>query len=136
MKILIDECLPAALIGTLTAMGHECETARRAGYGSKKNGELLTLAEDVWDVLLTSDRRMKYQQNMMGRKVAVVVLCAKSNRMKDLLPLMPAFAQALFFCFARSNRRGRAAVTKTSPLAAFPYFRTPFSLLPSLAASP
>jgi hypothetical protein len=38
---------------------------------------------------------MKYQQNMMGRKVAVVVLCAKSNRMKDLLPLMPAFAQAL-----------------------------------------
>ena len=96
MKILIDECLPAALIGTLTAMGHECETARRAGYDSKKNGELLTLAEDVWDVLLTSDRRMKYQQNMMGRKVAVVVLCAKSNRMKDLLPLMPAFAQALF----------------------------------------
>ena len=95
MKILIDECLPAALRGTLTAMGHECETARRAGYGSKKNGELLALAEDVWDVLLTSDRRMKYQQNMTGRNVAVVVLCAKSNRMKDLLPLMPAFAQAL-----------------------------------------
>jgi predicted nuclease of predicted toxin-antitoxin system len=95
MKILIDECLPAALRGTLTAMGHECETVRRAGYGSKKNGELLTLAEDVWDVLLTSDRRMKYQQNMMGRRVALVVLCAKSNRMEDLLPLMPAFAKAL-----------------------------------------
>jgi predicted nuclease of predicted toxin-antitoxin system len=71
MKILIDECLPAALRGTLTAMGHECETARRAGHGAKKNGELLTLAEDVWDVLLTSDRRMKYQQNMMGRKVVL-----------------------------------------------------------------
>ena len=95
MKILIDECLPAALRGTLTAMGHECETVRRAGYGAKKNGELLTLAEDEWDVLFTSDRRMKYQQNMTGRNVAVVVLCARSNRMKDLLPLMPAFAQAL-----------------------------------------
>jgi len=95
MKILIDECLPAALRGTLTAMGHLCETVRRAGYGSKKNGQLLTLAEGVWDVLLTSDRKMKYQQNMMGRRVAVLVLCAKSNRMKDLLPLMPAFAQAL-----------------------------------------
>ena len=83
------------VVSTLTAMGHECETARRAGYGSKKNGELLTLAEDVWDILLTSDRRMKYQQNMTGRKVAVVVLRAKSNRMKDLLPPMPAFAQAL-----------------------------------------
>ena len=61
MKILIDECLPAALRGTLTGMGLECETVRGAGYGSKKNGELLTLAEGVWDVLLTSDRRIKYQ---------------------------------------------------------------------------
>jgi predicted nuclease of predicted toxin-antitoxin system len=95
MKILIDECLPAALRGTLTAMGHECETVRRAGYGSKKNGELLSLAEGRWDVLLTSDRRIKYQQNMTGRSVAVVVLCAKSNRMQDLLPLIPGCAQAL-----------------------------------------
>lgn len=95
MKILIDECLPAALRGTLTAMGHECETVRRAGYGSKKNGELLSLAEGRWDVLLTSDRRIKYQQNMTGRSVAVVVLCGKSNRMQDLLPLIPGCAKAL-----------------------------------------
>jgi hypothetical protein len=45
MKILIDECLPDELKGTLTGMGHECQTVRTAGYGSKKNGELLTLAE-------------------------------------------------------------------------------------------
>ena len=95
MKILIDECLPAELRGALAAMGHECETVRRAGYGSKKNGELLTLAEGRWDVLLTSDRRVKYQQNMAGRKIAVLVLWAKTNRMKDLLPLMPACAEAL-----------------------------------------
>jgi len=95
MRILIDECLPAALRGTLTAMGHECDTVRRAGFGSKKNGELLVIAEGRWDVLLTSDRRMKHQQNMTGRKVSIVVLCAKSNRMQDLLPLMPACAQAL-----------------------------------------
>ena len=79
----------------LTTMGHECETVRRAGYGSKKNVELLSLAEGRWDVLLTSDRRMKHQQNMTGRNVSIVVLCAKSNRMQDLLPLMPACAQAL-----------------------------------------
>jgi predicted nuclease of predicted toxin-antitoxin system len=95
MKILIDECLPAALRGTLTEMGHECETVRRAGYGSKKNGELLTLSESRWDVLLTSDRRIKYQQNMTGRKVFIVVLRAKSNRMRDLMPLMTGCAQAL-----------------------------------------
>jgi len=95
MKILIDECLPAALKGTLTALGHECETVRKAGFGSEKNGELLRIAEGQWDVLLTSDRNIKYQQNMTGRNVSIIILCAKSNRMKDLLPLMPACAKAI-----------------------------------------
>jgi hypothetical protein len=78
-------------------IGHpdECETVRRAGYGAKKNGELLSLMEERWDVLLTNDRNIKYQQNMSGRNVSIVILCAKSNRIKDLLPLVPACAQAL-----------------------------------------
>ena len=95
MKILIDECLPAELRGTLTALDHECVTVRKAEFGSKRNGELLRLAEGQWDVLLTSDRNIKYQQNMMGRNVSIVILCAKSIRMKDLLPLMSACAQVL-----------------------------------------
>jgi len=95
MKILIDECLPAARKENLTALGHECQTVRQAGFGSKKNGELLTLAEGRWNVLLTSDRNIKYQQNMTGRSVSILILCAKSNRMKDLLPLVPACAKAL-----------------------------------------
>ena len=95
MKILIDECLPAALKVALTALEHECETVRKAGFGSKKNGELLRLAEGRWDVLLTSDRNIKYQQNITGRKISIVILRAKSNRMKDLLPLMPACTQVL-----------------------------------------
>jgi|SRR5580692_223941 predicted nuclease of predicted toxin-antitoxin system len=95
MKILIDECVPAGLKRHLTALGHECKTAQEAGYGSKKNGELLMLAEAKWDVLLTSDRKIRYQQNMTGRKVSVLILRAKSNRMKDLLPLMPECAKAL-----------------------------------------
>jgi predicted nuclease of predicted toxin-antitoxin system len=81
MKILIDERLPSELQGTRTAMGHECQTVRQAGFGSKKNGELLTIAEGRWDVLLTSDRNIKYQQNMTGRSVSIVILRAKSNRM-------------------------------------------------------
>ncbi len=76
-------------------MGHECETVRRAGYGAKKNGELLSLMDGRWDVLLTNDRNVKYQQNLSGRNVSILILCAKSNRIKDLLPLMPACAQAL-----------------------------------------
>ena len=95
MKILIDECLPAALTGNLSALGHECQTVRQTGFGSKRNGELLALAEGRGDVLLTSDQNIKYQQNMTGRRISIVILCAKSNRMKDLLPLMPARAQTL-----------------------------------------
>jgi hypothetical protein len=48
MKILLDECRPAALKDNLTSPGHECQTVREAGLGSKKNGELLSLAEDRW----------------------------------------------------------------------------------------
>ena len=71
MKILIDECLPAALKENLTALGHQCQSVRQAGFGSKKNGELLTLAEGRWNVLLTSDRNIKTQQNMSGRSVSI-----------------------------------------------------------------
>lgn len=95
MRVLIDECLPAGLKESLAALGHKCETVRRVGYGAKKNGELLSLMEGQWDVLLTNDRNIKYQQNISGRNVSILILCAKSNRIKDLLPLMPACAQAL-----------------------------------------
>jgi len=59
MKILIDECLPDELNESVGAMGHECQTVRRAGYGSKKNGELLALAEGRWDV--AAYERPQYQ---------------------------------------------------------------------------
>jgi len=93
MRILIDECLPAGLKKSLAALGHECETVRQAGYGAKKNGELLSLMEGQWDVLLSNDRNIKHQQNMSGRNVSILVLCARSNRIQDLLPLLPAVAK-------------------------------------------
>jgi predicted nuclease of predicted toxin-antitoxin system len=95
MRILVDECLPAPIKASLTPFGHDCKTVREIGFGSRKNGELLALADGKWDVLITSDRNIKYQQNMTGRKISIVILCAKSNRLKDLLPLIPACAEAL-----------------------------------------
>jgi predicted nuclease of predicted toxin-antitoxin system len=95
MRILIDECLPAPIIDSLTPFGHECKTVREIGLGSKKNGELLALAEGEWDVLLTNDKNVKYQQNMEGRRISILILSAKSNRLRDLLPLIPACARAL-----------------------------------------
>jgi predicted nuclease of predicted toxin-antitoxin system len=104
MRILLDECLPADLRDSFTALGHECETVRRAGLGAKKNGELLSLAEDRWDVLLTSDRNIKHQQNMTGRRISILVMRAKSNRMGDLLPLVADCEQIL-----KDLRRGSIA---------------------------
>jgi predicted nuclease of predicted toxin-antitoxin system len=95
MRILVDECLPAQIKDCLIPFGHECKTVREIGYGSKRNGELLALPEGKWDVLLTSDKNVKYQQSMTGRKFSILILCAKSNRLKDLLPLIPACAKAL-----------------------------------------
>jgi predicted nuclease of predicted toxin-antitoxin system len=95
MRVLIDECLPAGLKESLTTLGFEVETVRRAGYGAKKNGELLSLMEGRWDVLLTNDRNIKFQQNMAGRNISLVILRAESNRIRDLLPLLPACAEAL-----------------------------------------
>lgn len=95
MKVLIDECLPVALKKTLSDLGHESQAARYAGLGSKKNGELLAIADGVWDVLLTSDRNIRYQQNLEGRRISVVILRSKSNRLSDLLSLMPRCAETL-----------------------------------------
>jgi predicted nuclease of predicted toxin-antitoxin system len=95
MRILLDECVPVALKKNLASLGHECQTVREAGFSGKKNGESLTLAERHWDVLLTTDRRIEFQQHLIGRKIAVLVLRAKTNRLQDLLPILPTRAQAL-----------------------------------------
>jgi predicted nuclease of predicted toxin-antitoxin system len=85
MKILIDECVPAGLGAVLRERGYECDTVREAGFGSKKNGELLKLAEGNWNVFLTIDRNIKYQQNVSGRKIGILILRVKSNRLPDVL---------------------------------------------------
>ena len=94
MKLLLDECLPRDLRKHLA--GHACQTVPQAGLAGKGNGELVALAErSGWQVLLTMDRGMPYQQNLMGRTISIAILRAKSNRLPDLLPLVPAILAAL-----------------------------------------
>jgi predicted nuclease of predicted toxin-antitoxin system len=95
MKVLIDECAPRALKRDLTAHGHDCLTVQEAGWTGKENGDLLALAEGKFDVLVTVDTNVYYQQNLAGRKIAIVILRARSNRLDDLSPLFPACAEAL-----------------------------------------
>src|ERR1700740_3357193 len=95
MKILIDECAPRALKASLAEHGHECLTVQEAGWAGKSNGELLSLAETAFEVFVTLDTNLRYQQNLAGRRIAVIVMVAASNRLEQLRSLFPACAEAL-----------------------------------------
>jgi len=89
MRILIDECIDERL--RLSFRGHDCQTSRYAGLAGLKNGDLLVKAEAAgFDVFLTVDQGIEYQQNLTGRSIAIVVLHGKTNRLADLLELVPA----------------------------------------------
>jgi molybdenum cofactor biosynthesis enzyme len=76
--------------------GHDCETAAHAKFSGLKKGALLAAAEAAgFEVIVTTDHEIPYQQNLALRKVAVVVLCAQTNRLADLRPLIPAAMKAL-----------------------------------------
>jgi len=93
MKILIDENLPRKLAGHLE--GHECRTVVACGWSGKKNGELLALADPLFDVLLTLDKNLPYEQNPSSGRIALLIIRARSNRIQDLLPFIPACLAAL-----------------------------------------
>lgn len=79
----------------LTKQGHRCLTVQEAGWSGKQNGELLAAAELEFDVLITVDTNLRYQQNMEGRGIAIVVLHSSSNRLEHLRQYFPACGLAL-----------------------------------------
>ncbi len=87
MRVLLDEMLDRRL-RRLLPEGVEAVTVRERGWDSKKNGELLALAEKEFDVLLTTDRGIPHQQDISRFDLEVVVLSARSNRLSDLEPRM------------------------------------------------
>jgi len=93
VRVLLDECLPRRLKREL--VGHDVKTAPEMGWAAKTNGELLRLAAAEFDVFLTSDRNLSYQQNIRTFGIAIIVLIAPSNRVEDLRPLMPHVLEAL-----------------------------------------
>ncbi len=72
MRILLDECVPWPLAKRLA--GHVCSSPQKCGWGGIKNGDLLKLAEEEFDLFITSDQDLRYQQNLMGRKIAILEL--------------------------------------------------------------
>lgn len=99
MRVLLDECLPRKLKRALT--GHEVKTVAESGWAGRKNGDLLRLAQERFEVFVTVDRNLAFQQDVGQFDIAVVVLAAYSNVIEDLEPLMPTVVRAL-----SSLRRG------------------------------
>jgi hypothetical protein len=87
VRVLVDECVDWRLSRDI--VGHEVRTARQMGWSTIKNGELLALAAKDFDVFITVDRNLSFQQNLPAFTIAVIVLCAPSNRLADLQPLVP-----------------------------------------------
>ena len=103
MRILLDEDLPRRLCALL--VGHEATTVPRSGWAGIKNGKLLALAAGKFDLFLTMDQNLEYQQNMATLPIAVLVVSAVSNRMEHLAPLVPKILKAIDLVPPRSLRR-------------------------------
>ncbi len=93
MKVLLDECVDWRLARDI--VGHDVKTARQMGWTAIKNGALLTLASERFDVFVTVDRNLSSQQNLDIFSIAIVVLQAKTNRLADLRTLVPSLLAAI-----------------------------------------
>ena len=87
MRVLLDECLPRKLRRELPE--HDVRTVVEAGWGGPRKGALLRVAAAEFDVFITIDSNIEYQQNTATLPIAVVVLAAHSNDVAVLRPLMP-----------------------------------------------
>ena len=93
MKLLFDECVPRPLRKGFGE--HEVSTIEQAGYKSLKNSALLKAASLDFDVLITVDKNIEYQQNPNDLPMAILVFSASSNKLENLLPLMEKAHEAL-----------------------------------------
>lgn len=78
MKILLDECVPWPMHKLLA--GHACTSTQWRGWGGVKNGDLIRLAEAEFDLFITSDQNLRYQQNLVGRGLAILELSTNDLR--------------------------------------------------------
>ncbi len=92
-RVLLDECLPRKLKREFI----HCvvSTVPEMGWAGKKNGELMKVARGQFQVFVTADQNLRYQQNLAYADVGVVVLVATNNRIETLAPLMPQVNEAL-----------------------------------------
>ncbi len=93
LKVLLDECIDRRLARSLSV--YDVKTVPQMQWSGLKNGILLAEAEKQFDVFVTVDRNLSFQQHLPNFEIAVLVLRARTNRLQDLLELVPAMQRAL-----------------------------------------
>jgi predicted nuclease of predicted toxin-antitoxin system len=93
MKIILDECLPRRLIRDLHS--YSVTTVPRQGWAGTTNGELLAKVEGEFDIFITLDSNIAFQQNLENLKLCVIVIRAVNSRYETLQPLIPDIVQAV-----------------------------------------
>jgi predicted nuclease of predicted toxin-antitoxin system len=93
MKVLLDECVTRYLKRDF--VGHEVLTAEEAGFKGLKNGRLLQAASGQYEVLVTVDQNLQYQQNLKNFAIAIIVLKVKRSTYPMLKPLMSQVLKTL-----------------------------------------
>jgi predicted nuclease of predicted toxin-antitoxin system len=93
MKILLDECLPRRLLRDLS--GYSSTTVPRQGWAGRKDIDLVKLAADEFDVFITMDSNLAYQQNLSAVNLCIIVLRAVNSRYETLQPLIPDILKTL-----------------------------------------
>ena len=93
MKVLFDKGVPVRLRRTLGELA--ITTVQELGWDELANGELLTMAQDEYDVLISTDSNIKYQQNLPDYNIALIVLRAFNTKLDSYLPLVPEIKIAL-----------------------------------------
>src|SRR5688572_23960143 len=93
MRVLLDECVPRKLKREIA--NHEVRTVTELGWSGIENGELLKLAEAEFDIFLTVDQNLSFQQNLESFDIGIILMVARNNRLKTLLPLMPDVRAAI-----------------------------------------
>jgi hypothetical protein len=93
MKVFLDECVDWRLSRDI--VGHEVKTARQMNWTAIENGELLKLASQTFDVFVTVDQNLSFQQDLTGLPIAVIVIRAKTNRLADLKIFVPRLLLAI-----------------------------------------
>ena len=94
MRVLLDESLPRQMARELT--DHQVRTVRQENLQGLKNGELLRRAQETgFDIFVTADQNLEYQQNLARAEIGIIIVRAISNRIEDLLPLVPKILGAI-----------------------------------------